>query len=172
MAATAFMRMGTSSVHMVWTGMIGYGLAKHLFLPEGERPRLVTVLLPSILCHGLYDYSLSALQGASQTHDILLVLLLFAICIGTSVGSCCFLGRLTGGFCSPDGCGCCCAPKFWEDRFGSGNSTQVGVLVGPPQLQAGMLVQPAAGSGSISLVDRVNSTAAGNIQTESPVATS
>jgi len=124
----AEMRCLTSGLHMVWTGIIGWGLAQRLFLSEGLRPSLLRVILPSIMLHGMYDYSLSALPAVAKgvktgvlseesgnlELDFFLLLLLIS-----SFGSCLLLACFTGlrCWCSEQGCSCCCAPRFWETRF-------------------------------------------------------
>jgi len=135
MVITGIARIPTSTLHMVWTGLIGYGLARRLFLPEQRRPGLLTVLLPSIIAHGLMDYSLSAMQSASKAQDFTLILLLFCLFLTSSVGSCFLLGRNTGcrGIL---GCneGFCCAPAFWEEDFGTFPGSAREDLVGPASL--------------------------------------
>lgn len=123
----AEMRCLTSGLHMVWTGIIGWGLARRLFLPEEERPSLLRVILPSIVLHGLYDYSLSAMpsvaQGAKEgqlskevAEEEITLFITLLLC--TSLGSCFLLACLTGLRCGfGKGCSCCCAPRFWETRF-------------------------------------------------------
>merc|ERR1712100_366674 len=118
MAFTAVVRVPTSTLHMVWTGLIGYGLARHLFLPDQQKPNLFMVLLPSMIAHGLNDYALSAVKGAGEAHSNGLAFLFVILFLIVSVGSCVYLGRLTGcrGVCCCNE-SCCCAPNFWEAQF-------------------------------------------------------
>lgn len=124
----AVMRCMTSGLHMVWTGIIGWGLARRLFLPEEERPCLLTVVLPSMVLHGMYDYSLSGLPWAAQSEKTGIVshevaedemMFFFAVLLISSFGSVILLACLTGlrCGCGSQGCSCCCAPSFWETRF-------------------------------------------------------
>lgn len=121
----AEMRALTSGLHMVWTGIIGWGLARRLFLPADQRPSLLCVVLPSVVMHGLYDFSLSALSWVGKSEKLGIVseeagtdyaLLFFLFLVVSSCGSCCMLAKLTGlRFCGSRSC--CCAPGFWEARF-------------------------------------------------------
>ncbi|CAE8599266.1 unnamed protein product, partial [Polarella glacialis] len=123
---TACARLLTSGLHMVWTGLVGWGLARRLFLPEAKRPSLAEVMLPSIILHGLFDYAISAIAWTRVSNEsgmideaesdelAVLFVLLF---LGTALGSCFVLARLTGlRFFRPVP-SCCCAPGFWEAHY-------------------------------------------------------
>ncbi len=38
-------------------------MAAHVYFTGGHRPSLAAVVAPSVLLHGIFDYSLSALQA-------------------------------------------------------------------------------------------------------------
>lgn len=119
MVLIAIARLPTSFMHMVWTGFIGFGLARRLFLQDARRPSLVTVLLPPIIAHGLYDYALSAMAWADFLNKPQLFWVFLLLFLVLFMGSCFLLGRLTGcrgRFCCNDSC--CCAAGFWEIMFG------------------------------------------------------
>jgi len=129
----AVARVATSGLHMVWTGLIGWGLARRLFCTGCQRPSLLRVILPSIIMHGLFDYSLLGLssleryrtQVPSEERRVhiggLFVITLFL----SSCGACCALAFLTGASsCCAGRCSCCCSPGFWEARFPDGVSVQ------------------------------------------------
>merc|ERR1719401_1401251 len=98
-----------------------------MFLPKEERPSLPRVILPSVFLHGLFDYSLTALQWVKPNFqegmisndeariDVILLIILWVL---VSCGSCCFLATLSGLRCCSGrgGNSCCCSPGFWETR--------------------------------------------------------
>jgi RsiW-degrading membrane proteinase PrsW (M82 family) len=143
MLITAIGRMPFSMVHMVWTGLIGLGLARRMFLSGSRRPSLPLIILPSMIAHGVSDYALSAMGAAANSGDGGLAYLFFPLARFASVGSCCLIGRQTGcrGVC---GCAdrCCFAPGFWQDMFGidglparaadASSDSRGDSLVGPP----------------------------------------
>lgn len=144
MIEVALSRCLTSGMHMLWTGLIGYGLSMRMFLPAAERPSLPAVILPSIILHGLFDFSLFATQAAQApgsrhyltkedvASDTLFFLSLFLFTVfGTCFPMCCLTGLRCRG-----GCSCCCAPGFWERRY-----TKAEVLVGEP-VAGSVLRQP------------------------------
>lgn len=119
----AMTRAVFSLMHMLWTGFVGLGLAAHLFLPEERRPRLITILLPSMCLHGFFDYALSALRAANPLVAVLLLLSLVTVSIGSFVVIC----FLTG--CRKNSC--CCAPGFFERLYQGGEQEGIS-LVGLP----------------------------------------
>eukprot|EP00929_Paragymnodinium_shiwhaense_P097879 TRINITY_DN59466_c0_g1_i1.p1 TRINITY_DN59466_c0_g1~~TRINITY_DN59466_c0_g1_i1.p1 ORF type:complete len:451 (+),score=16.99 TRINITY_DN59466_c0_g1_i1:39-1391(+) len=134
---TAYARVVTSGMHMAWTGLIGYGLAKRMFLSESERPRLLEIVLPSMLAHGLMDYSLSAMGTAGKLKLPLDVFVFFLLLLSVTIGSCLALGSFTGCsgkcFCWDS---CCFSPGFWEWRFPNATArpsqtAQASSMVGP-----------------------------------------
>lgn len=135
MVTVAASRLAMSSMHMIWTGLIGLGLARRMFLPLTQRPSLLPVLLPSMLAHGTFDYSLSALQAASKAKQGDVAVLFFGVFVGVIIASCCLFGHLTGCkgtcFCADS---CCCAPDFWENLFGADYAARQ-VIVGAPVIQ-------------------------------------
>merc|ERR1711957_773005 len=102
---------------MAWTGLVGVGLAKRLFLPEGSRPSLLVVILPSILLHGLFDYSLSSMSAASNSRNTFGVYVFLTSFFVVFIGSYVLIGRATGCRQGRGTCYCCCAPNFWEDQY-------------------------------------------------------
>merc|ERR1740121_174288 len=134
MLSMAVARCVSSGLHMVWTGLLGYGLARRLFLPEEQRWSLIAVLLPSIVLHGLYDYTTSAMAWVNLSRKVGMLSdeaaasdagFLFFLMVASSLGSCCILAQLTGlRCCRPKRAGggrserhCCCYDGFWEERF-------------------------------------------------------
>jgi len=123
---TGLARALSSGLHVTWTGLIGIGLACRLFLPQNQRPSLPRVLLPSILLHGLFDYSALGIASVSldTEHNKLpmqetgpLLLLFFSMLLFTIFTSCILIGRFTGcRCCRPRSC--CCLPGFWKEDFG------------------------------------------------------
>eukprot|EP00929_Paragymnodinium_shiwhaense_P079165 TRINITY_DN41174_c0_g1_i1.p1 TRINITY_DN41174_c0_g1~~TRINITY_DN41174_c0_g1_i1.p1 ORF type:complete len:447 (+),score=31.21 TRINITY_DN41174_c0_g1_i1:51-1391(+) len=103
-----------STLHMLWTGLVGIGLAKRMFYPAGQRPWLITVLLPPILLHGCFDYSLAAAEAARASNSgNLYEFSAFMLLAGAVVCSC-------SSFCGKTGCRvtCCLHPGFWKEDFG------------------------------------------------------
>jgi len=149
MVVTAVARMPSSVMHMVWTGLIGFGLARRLFLEDARRPSLLMVLLPSMIAHGLGDYALSAMSSAEEAQKPGLPLLFFPLFLTVSVGSCFLMGRLTGCrglFCCDESC--CCAAGFWESLFGSIPDPSRADLVGQPLSEA--VLQPTTHPADVS----------------------
>jgi len=142
--AVGLSRLATSGMHMIWTGLIGLGLARQLFLQENQRPSLLAVLLPSMLAHGTFDYSVSALQSAAKAQQNEYAVLYICMFVGVIVASCCRFGALTGCkgafFC---GSSCCCAPDFWGAVFGIGAADAARQMVGQPVIQLEPPPQPA-----------------------------
>lgn len=69
---SAYGRIAASFAHMVWTGYAACGLAKWMFLPEGDpaRPRRRTsYLLTPIVLHGLYNWC-STLQRCEAHEEV------------------------------------------------------------------------------------------------------
>lgn len=152
----AELRCVTSGLHVAWTGLIGFGLARKLFLPEDQQPSLLCVVLPSIILHGLYDYALAAMpwvkwsvqmgvlnvEGAEDYNEFFVLLLL-----ATSLGSCLIVACLAGLSCCGMGGGaswsCCCYPGFWEHRYGvsqvAPSPASLGPEVATPEAQAPLL---------------------------------
>lgn len=162
MQVTAFSRVAMSSMHMMWTSLIGLGLARRLFLPEARRPWLIGVLLPSMLLHGTFDFSATALgtvakEVKDQDLQAKLVLLFFCLMAVVIAISCLLFGVLTGcrGRLICDD-GCCCAPGFWEAMFGPQAAEQRVAMAGPAsqELQPGSpgALRPAADGDSQAAV--------------------
>lgn len=123
----------TSGLHLVWTSLIGVGLARHIFLPIGRRPSLLAVVAPSMVLHGLYDYSLLTLSAVAirvnakstlinEEDAINLIFAFTMLLIVALIGSLGFLGYLTGfrcrcwkGICCYFQC--CCFPGFWAELY-------------------------------------------------------
>eukprot|EP00928_Gymnodinium_smaydae_P015273 TRINITY_DN15613_c0_g5_i1.p1 TRINITY_DN15613_c0_g5~~TRINITY_DN15613_c0_g5_i1.p1 ORF type:complete len:467 (-),score=95.11 TRINITY_DN15613_c0_g5_i1:94-1494(-) len=120
-ANIAMMRILTSYLHMAWTGLIGHGLARRMFLPPERRPGLLAVIVPPIVCHGLYDFSTAAMGAVSlriKGHQMsadtgnLLVVAFLGLLLLTCCGSYCFVLRRFGLRLCPRRC--CCAPDFFD----------------------------------------------------------
>jgi len=146
----AVARCITSGLHIAWSGLIGFGLAKRLFYPERARPGLLTVICPAMVLHGLFDWSLAAVSaigkrqhspaGMDKDDANLACVLLMVLCTCIVVGSYLWLGCLTGCRCCRS---LCCAPDFWpaadswvdaRERVGMGSNVvanQEPLLVGP-----------------------------------------
>merc|ERR1711924_172407 len=127
----------TSGMHIAWTGLIGMGLAERLFLPEGRRPSLARVVLPPMILHGLFDYSISVMPVVDFEYHAHLITshqwkgwLTFSMILflSTCCGSYCVIMRRTG--CKVGCCylRCCCAAGFWEERYAA---SQLGALEAP-----------------------------------------
>merc|ERR1711964_758138 len=87
MVAVGLARAATSGLHTIWTGLVGLGLARKLFLPAPLQPSLLAVLLPPMILHGLFDYSVFSVttvsyaakkQSISEADGFILDLVFFA----------------------------------------------------------------------------------------------
>jgi len=106
-AGVSLLRVATSGLHMCWTSLVGFGLARRFFLPEGRRPSLVAVVLPSVLLHGAFDYSIfaySSTEGLPNAVTYFFIALFLAVLVGSFVG----IFWLTS----------CCSADFFERRTG------------------------------------------------------
>lgn len=98
----SFFTFLSSALHIVWTGLIGAGLATHMFGHPHERPSLIATVLPSIVFHGVFDWGLASLHNLamrtemnvmetdSDTHMRWAFLSTIVTCFGAS---CCLLYR-------------------------------------------------------------------------------
>eukprot|EP00929_Paragymnodinium_shiwhaense_P071036 TRINITY_DN36089_c0_g1_i2.p1 TRINITY_DN36089_c0_g1~~TRINITY_DN36089_c0_g1_i2.p1 ORF type:complete len:455 (+),score=27.12 TRINITY_DN36089_c0_g1_i2:71-1435(+) len=106
-------RVATSALHIVWTALIGIGLSRRMFSPPEERPWIITIVAPSMLTHGLYDYAVSAMQSVKLWERLGQVVPLWVspglllLCCFTCLSPCGCLAYLTG---------CCLRPDFWRPR--------------------------------------------------------
>mmetsp|Transcript_48716 Transcript_48716/g.150444 ORF Transcript_48716/g.150444 Transcript_48716/m.150444 type:complete len:415 (-) Transcript_48716:144-1388(-) len=144
----AVARAITSGLHVVWTGLIGWGLAQRLFCAESQRPSLLRVILPPMLLHGVFDYSLSAMASLAKQHHMeestvegVAGLMVFIFLVSW-IGSCCALACLTGlSLNCQRGLSCCCSPGCWEARFSP--------VSAPPLLRAPLMAErPVQGEAS------------------------
>lgn len=113
MVNVAVHRVLFSILHVLWTGLIGIGLAKRLFSPVDQKPKLVAVLLPPILLHAAFDYSLTASSSAENAKQPWCVFAAFSLTAFAVIFS-------WYEFCVKTGCSCTCGlrPGFWREEFG------------------------------------------------------
>lgn len=107
---------GFIPLHICWTGMIGVGLARRLFLPRKQSPSLFGMLWPAMLLHGMSDYSVILFETFVTAKDpggcALAMMLELCVWLVTFARFAVASGlRLS----SPRSC--CCNRSAWEAEF-------------------------------------------------------
>ncbi|CAK0877998.1 unnamed protein product [Prorocentrum cordatum] len=64
-----FARALSSNLHMMWTGLIGLGLARRMFPSGGPGSSLLCVVMPSVVLHGLFDFGITLIQNVASRAD-------------------------------------------------------------------------------------------------------
>eukprot|EP00439_Symbiodinium_sp_Y106_P056331 s519_g7.t2 len=142
MALPVVIIRGFFPMHICWTGMIGVGLARRLFLPRKQSPSLFGTLWPAILLHGMSDYSVILFEtfGAAEDPGGCALATVLELCVWLLTFA---RFAVASGLRLSSPRSCCCNRSVWEAEF---KPVLGEPLVSPPKEAEACREGPAAQS--------------------------